>query len=116
MINTTKIKKILPKSELGEIRPCTAPGKVQFHLLVAGKVELSRKVIDIKKLEKTMQSSDKFLGIKMSKELGVVKASYKGAEISILQSGRVVVRQANDEKHAQELLENLAPMLKDALM
>ncbi len=115
-MDISKIKKILPDAELSEIRPCTAPGKVQLHLLVAGKKDLGAKAIDVLKLEILLNGRKGFSEIKSSSELGVVKAHYNGAEISALASGRVVVKKCVDEKKAQELLEELVPMLKKALI
>jgi len=116
MIITTKIQKILPNCELGEIRPCLTKGKVQFHLLVVGRKDPMTRALNLRKLETLMAKDKRFSDIRSSEELGVIKASYKGAEMSILASGRVVVRKANDESHAKELLEALAPMLKASLI
>lgn len=114
-MDISNIKKSLPEAELSELRPCTAPGKIQFHLLVAGGKDLATKIIDVLKLEKILSENKRFSEIKSSAELGVVKAVYGGAEIAALASGRVVVKKCEDEKTAQELLEVLAPLIKQAL-
>jgi ArsR family metal-binding transcriptional regulator len=115
MIDISKIRKILPDCELSELRPCATAGKVQFHLLVAGRKDPMKTVIDVLKLEKLLSSDKRFSKIKSSSELGVVKASYGSVEISVLASGRVVVKKANDERTSQEILETLAPMLKESI-
>jgi len=115
MMDISKVKEFLPNCKLGEIRPCTAPGKVQFHLLVSGKKNFDAKVLDVLKLEKLLLDDKSFSEVKSSEELGVVKAKHGDIEISALTSGRVVVKKCLDEKHARELLETLAPMLKKAL-
>lgn len=115
MMDISGIKKSLPGAELSEVKPCTTAGKVQLHLLVAGRKDLMTKVLDINKLEKVIKGDKRFSSVKASAELGVVKATYGGAEISALASGRVVVKKAEDEKKAHELLENLAPLLKKSL-
>lgn len=115
MMDASKIKNSLPEAELSEIRPCTAPGKVQFHLLVAGKKDLSKKALDVEKLSDLMSKDSRFTNVKFSKELSFAKAQYGEAEISALGSGRVVVRRAESEARAEKLLEALAPLLKEAL-
>ncbi len=118
-MDLSKIRKALPGCELGELRPCTAPGKVQFHLLVSGRAGAAArpaKVLDVKKLYRNLKTNPRFDGLKSSAELGVVKAAYQGADISAMASGRVVVRKANSEAIAQELLEALAPLLKASLL
>ena len=113
-MDISKVKKILPDCELSEIRPCTTPGKVQFHLLVKQSERPTAKVLDVTKLEKLMHGGE-FKNIVSSKELGVVKANLGVTTISILASGRVVVRKAENEEAAQKLLEDLAPTLKQSL-
>jgi len=114
-MDLSSVKRFLREAELSELRPCTAPGKVQFHLLVAGRKDFSAKVIDVLKLEKLLLASKRFRDVKSSAELGVVKAVYNGAEISALASGRVVVKKTADEKQAAELLKDLAPLIRDSL-
>jgi len=114
-MDISKITRFLPEAELSELRPCTAPGKIQFHLLVARRKDMATKIINVLKLADILSESRKFSEVKSSAELGVVKAVYSGAEISALASGRVVVKKCADERKAQELLEELAPMLKKAL-
>lgn len=115
MIDISKIRKSLPDCELSEIRPCATPGKVQFHLLVSGKNPPTNKIIDITQLAGLLEGDDKFKEVKSSTDLGVVKAGYGDVEISALASGRVVVKKADDEEHAQQLLEVLAPLLKKSI-
>lgn len=119
-MDLSKIKKSLPGCELGEIRPCTAPGKVQFHLVVSkdtpGAAGPRTKVIDVKILYNALKADPRFGEVKSSAELGVVKAAYKGADISAMASGRVVVRKAGNEALAQGLLEAIAPALKRSLL
>ncbi len=115
MMDIPKIKKFLPDAELSELRPCATAGKVQLHLLVSGKKAPMKKAIDVPRLERLLSSDKRFSKIKSSGELGVVKASYGSAEMSVLASGRVVVKEADDEKKSQEILEALAPMLKKSL-
>ena len=115
MIDISKIKKLLPESELSEIQPCTTKGKVQFHLLLSGKREITHKILDISYLAGAMDADKNFSDIKKSPELGVVKAKYENADLSVLASGRVVVRNVDDEKQAQNILETLAPILKNSI-
>jgi len=114
MIDISKIRKILPGCELSKLRPCTTPGKVQFHLLVSGSPS-AKKVIDIRKLERLLSADKMFSDIKSSAELGVVKASRGGVEISALASGRVVVKKAADEQESMKVLAALAPSVKKSL-
>jgi len=104
----------LPGCELSELRPCTTPGKVQFHLLVSCGPP-AQKVIDIQKLEGLLSADKMFSGITSSAELGVVKASCSGAEISVLASGRVVVKKAADEREAVKVLSAIATSIKKSL-
>lgn len=114
-MNTSKIEAILPDSKLGEIRPCTTPGKLQFHLLVKDRRNLSSKILDIPKLTKALSNDKRFSEVKSSEELGVVKAKYGEAEITVLMSGRIVVKKTSSEGEAQETLENLAPLVRDSI-
>jgi ArsR family metal-binding transcriptional regulator len=114
-MNTSKIEAILPDCKLGEIRPCTKPGLLQFHLLVKDLKDLTSKVIDIPKLTKILSNDGRFIEVKSSEELGVVKAKYGEAEITILMSGRIVVKKTSSEGEAQEILENLAPLVRDSI-
>jgi|GEM_PF-2490687 len=114
MMDTSKIESILPGSELGEIRPCTTAGRVQFHLLVSREKNPTSKIVDISKLVEVLKGDDRFHGLKSSTDLGVVKADYGSADVSILAGGRVVVKKCADEKEVQRILEALAPLLKQS--
>lgn len=114
-MDLSNVKRFLPDAELSEMRPCTTPKKVQFHLLAVGRKDFTAKVIDVLKLEKLLLANKSFNDVKSSAELGVVKAVYNGAEISALTSGRVVVKKTADEKQAAELLKELAPLIKGSL-
>ncbi len=115
MMDKSKIKEFLPDSELSEIRPCTTPGKVQFHLTVGGSEDPTAKRLDVRKLAGLLEDAGGFTDIKHSEDLGVARARSGGAEISVLASGRAVVRKAEDEEEAGRMLEKLAPLLKDSL-
>jgi len=114
-MNTSKIKSLLPGSEISEIRPCTAPGKLQFHLMVGGRGDLMTRIVDISMLAILLEEHPLFSDVKASQELGVVRARYKDVELSILASGRAVVKKVSDRKEAQDILEALAPLIKKAL-
>jgi len=114
-MDTSNIEKILPNCQLSELRPCASHQKVQFHLIIEGKKDITEKIVDIPKLTDLLKSHNAFNEIKFSTELGVVKARYSGAKISVLASGRVVVREVDNEELAKELLEVLAPLLKNSI-
>lgn len=117
MIDQNKISKILPKSEVSEIRPCTSAAKIQFHMLVDSTKEITKRIIDIDAMASLLSDSSHFSNVSQNADLGVVKTIYGSgpAEISILASGRVVVRQTKDEKEAEEILLSLAPLLRKSL-
>ena len=111
-MDISKVKKFLPNCKLGEIRPCTTPGTLQFHLLVDATAEPTGKIINLKKLLELIPIN---FETKYSEELGVIKAVNENAELAILASGRVVLKKAKDEEKAKEILEELAPLLKESL-
>ena len=111
-MDISKIQKALPRCKLGEIRPCTTPGTLQFHLLVDATAEPTGKTLNLKKLVELMPTE---FETKFSEELGVIKAVHENAELAILASGRIVLKKAKDEEKAKEILEELAPLLKESL-
>jgi ArsR family metal-binding transcriptional regulator len=115
-MDKSKIEKYLPGCKISEIRPCTTEGKIQIHLKVKPGENVPQKVLDINKLIVLMQELKPFQNLKYSKELGVVKANYGRAEISILASGRIVLKEVADESEAQNILEVLAPILSKSLI
>ncbi len=115
MMDVSKIESVLPDAEVGEIRPCTTPGAVQFHLLAKGKKKPTDRILDVAELARLLDAESSTKDIKLSQELGVVRAKCRGADISALASGRVVVRSVKDEKTAQNILETLAPIIKESL-
>jgi ArsR family metal-binding transcriptional regulator len=112
MMDISEIKKSLPDCRLSDIRPCTTPGTLQFHLLVDAEAPPMQKIIDFKRLVGLIPPE---FEKKYSEELGVLKIKDGRAEISILASGRVVVKKAENEKEALKILKMLTPIIKKSL-
>jgi ArsR family metal-binding transcriptional regulator len=114
MIDISKIREHLPNCEASEVRPCTSPGKIQFHLRADKTSSPTEEIINTDKLYKFVKKSYLFENVKHSPDLKVVKANIGDARLSVLGSGRIVLRRTGDEKRAQEILEELAPLIKDS--
>jgi hypothetical protein len=69
----------------------------------------------VEKIAALLEKDPTFTGIRASAELGVVKCNFDSLELSILASGRVVVKKAPDEDAAKRVIESLAPVLKQSL-
>jgi ArsR family metal-binding transcriptional regulator len=73
------------------------------------------RIIDTLTLKNLLLDVKGFGDITESSALGVVKAKSRDADVSVMASGRVVVRGASDESTAKEILEDLAPHIKQAI-
>ena len=116
MIDLNKIRKYLPNSEASSVHPCTTPGKVQFHLMADKTKGPTDDVLDITGLFERLNKDDFFNKVKHSLELKVVRASIGETVLSILGSGRIVIRKVENEKDAQRILEHLAPYIRDSFL
>jgi len=92
--------------------PCATEGKCNIHLRIDP--ERTSDVLDIPKLAKAIEESGKYPAAKTLPDLGLIKLGSGIADISILGSGRIVVKKADDREHAVKLLIPLAKLIKDS--
>jgi len=110
-----EIKGLLPDSQISEVKPCTTEGKCQIHMRVtAANLDVLTKIIDVKKFCSVLKESQKFQDVKCSAELGLIKATVDEAELSVLASGRIVIKNADNVKEAYEILAELAHLLDES--
>ncbi|MBN2518376.1 MAG: hypothetical protein JXB14_06010 [Candidatus Altiarchaeota archaeon] len=107
-----KIKKAFPDSQISEVKPCTTDGRCQIHMRVRSTgVDALERLLDIEKLCNALGGAKDFTDIKCSKELGLLKAVFRETEISVLASGRIVVKKAKTDKEAHRVLYELVVLI-----
>lgn len=87
-----------------------------MHLRVYSGSDPVSKVLDLGNLSSLMQDMKQVQNLKYSEELGVIKADFGHSNISILASGRVILKEVNNESQAQEIFETLSPLLQKSLI
>lgn len=108
----TKLKELLPGSQLSEVMPCATEGKCNIHL----RIDPTRAsgVLDITKLAEALESSGQYQDVTSSLDLGLIRLKSGIKDITILASGRIVVKAADDKDDAAKVLADLAQIIVDS--
>ncbi len=63
-------------------------------------------------ISETCQEMERLGNVKCSKQMGVAMMEIEGSNITLFKKGKMVARKVKDEEHAQELMNQVLPLIR----
>lgn len=93
----------IPNKELVLYKPCRdRSGKIMFEIEMPYQIDISE----------TCQEMERLGNVKCSKQMGVAMMEIEGSNITLFKKGKMVARKVKDEEHAQELMNQVLPLIR----